>query len=177
MTLRGLIIAVAVCFPAAIFVSSGWGRSQPPRQNPGYTDYGSSYYDTSTPLREDYNEGIKKSLERLTSETERLAIGQILAELDKKSYREILALKLAPDVCQELACRAVSSTTVRHYVDAFDSMRVADDAHEAALRSSAASEWSTLIAAASASVSLLSLLISALSYRRTVRSAKSAIPA
>lgn len=56
-------------------------------------------------------------------------------------------------------------------------MRVADDAYQTALRNAAAAERSTFIAAAAASVSFLSLLISALSYGRAVRSTKSAIPA
>jgi hypothetical protein len=106
-----------------------------------------------------------------------LAIKDILAELDKKSNREILGLKLAPDVCQEIACLGISPDTVRRYVAAYADMRVADDAHQTALRNAAAAERGTLIAAAAASVSLLSLLISGLSFWRTLRSTKSALPA
>lgn len=98
-TLRGLIIRIAVSFPATIFLSVGWSQSQPNRKRTTYYSEllsADTYYDTSSP--DYYYEGIKKSVELLKSETERSAIGQILAELDKKSNREILSLKLAPDV-------------------------------------------------------------------------------
>lgn len=176
MTLRRLIIGIAVWLPTTVFASASWSQSQPNRVRSSHDSY--SYLtplDFSYPT--DYNEEIRKSLERLKSETERSAIGHILADLDKKSNREILGLKLAPDVCQEIACRAVSPDTARRYVEAYSGMRVADDAYQTALRNAAATERSTLIAAAAASVSLLSLLISVLSYRRTMRSTKSAMPA
>jgi hypothetical protein len=80
-------------------------------------------------------------------------------------------------MCQEIACRGVSTDTARRYVEAYSGMRVADDAYQTALRNAAAAERSTLIAAAAASVSLLSLLISGLGYWRTLRRTKSAIPA
>jgi hypothetical protein len=161
MTLRGIIIGIAVCLPAMVFALTPEDWQKLKADNP--IDF--------------YTQEIMKSLERLKSETERLAITQIIAELDKKSYRDILGLKLAPDVCQEIACRDVSPDTVRRYVVAYADMRIADDAHQTALRNAAAAERSALIAVAAASVSLLSLLISVLSYRRTSRSTKSAIPA
>ncbi|MDQ6867424.1 MAG: hypothetical protein M3178_03080 [Pseudomonadota bacterium] len=184
MTLRGLIIGIAVCFSATIFVSSGWSQSHPNRKRTtsySYDTYTSFFpdtygtYDYSTPV--DYSQEIKKSVELLKSETERLAIGQILADLATKSSSEIFGLKLATDVCQEIACRGASPDAAHRYVAAYADKRAADDAHQTALRNAAAAEWSVVIAAAAASVSLLSLLISGLSFWRTLRNTKSAIPA
>jgi hypothetical protein len=178
MTFRGIIIGIAVCF----LVTSGLGQSQPNRKRTTSSDYYSFYPDTTYGTSDytqsiDYSQEIKKSVELLKSETERAATKQITDDLDTKSNRDILALKLAPDVCQEIACRGVSTDTVRRYVVAYWDMRTADVAQQTALRNAAAAERSTLIATATASVSLLSLLISVLSYRRTVRSTKSAISA
>ena len=168
MMLRGLIIGIAVWIPATVFAGASWSQSQTNRVKASSGGSSSSSIDYSnTPS---YTQEIRQSLERLNSGTERLAVGQILDELDTKSNREILVLKFAPDVCQEIACRAVSPDTAHRYVAAYADARVAEDAHRTAL-------WSVLIAAATASVSLLSLLISVLSYRRTVRPTESATPA
>jgi hypothetical protein len=184
MTLRGIIIGIAVCFSATIFVSSGWSQSHPSRKRTtsySYDTYTSFFpdtygtYDYSQPI--DYSQEIKKSVESLKSEAERQASGPFIDELQTKSSLEIFRLKLAPDVCQQIACRAFSPDTARRYVVAYADMRVADDAHQTALRNAAAAERSMLIAAATASVSLLSLVISALSYRRAGRSTKSAVSA
>jgi hypothetical protein len=195
MMLRGLIIGIAVWLPATVFTSASWGQNQPLQNRRGLdaqekgeaasilhkfsdinTQQGSS--NSARDFSGDYYpQEITKSVERFHSEAERLAIKDILAELDKKSNREILGLKLAPDVCQEIACLGISPDTVRRYVAAYADMRVADDAHQTALRNAAAAERGTLIAAAAANVSLLSLLISGLSFWRTLRSTKSALPA
>jgi hypothetical protein len=174
--LRELIMGIAVWLPAMVFASVSWSQSQPNRVKPttGWYDTGYGYSDYS-PI--DYSEEIKKSLARLNSEAERLAIDHILADLATKSSSEIFGLKLATDVCQEIACRGVSPDTAHRYVDAFADKRVSDDAHQTALRNAAAAERNTFIAAAAAGVSLLSLLVSGLSYRRTGRNTKSAIPA
>ena len=115
-------------------------------------------------------------MESLKSEAERQASGPFIDELQTKSSLEIFRLKLAPDVCQQIACRALPPDTARRYVVAYADMRIAD-AHQTALRNAAAAERSTLIAAAAAGVSQLSLLISFLTFWRAVRSTKSAIPA
>jgi hypothetical protein len=111
MTLRRLIM-IAVCLPATVFVSSGWGQGPPPKRVAPASDtisafqpYDNGWGDYSTPI--DYSQEIKKSVELLKSETERSGIKQITDELDTKSNRDILALTLAPDVCQEIACRGV----------------------------------------------------------------------
>jgi hypothetical protein len=187
--LRGLIIGIAVSLSATVFTNVSWSQSQSSvlqkRRGIDAQEKGQAGLSPfakilagDTPFDiPDYDQEISKSLERLNSETERLAIKDILAELDQKSNREILALKLAPDVCQEIACRGVSPDTAHRYVEAYADKRVNDDAHQTALRNAAAAERSVLIAAMAASVSLLSLLISGLSYRRTGRNTKSAIPA
>ncbi|MGH6848398.1 MAG: hypothetical protein ACREC0_13475 [Methylocella sp.] len=180
MTLRGLIFGIAVWLLAAVFIDSGWAQSQSSPKSagsdPGFNvgfDSGPSYNDPGFAS----SEAIKKSLERVESESERLAIEQIITELDKKSNRDLLTLKLASHICQDIDCRDVSPDMVRRYFEVYAEARVAEDTHQTALRSAAAAERSTLIATVSASVSLLSLLISVLSYRRTVRSSKSALPA
>jgi hypothetical protein len=153
MMLRGLIIGIAVSLSATVFAGHRWSQSQPNRTDASY-DTG---YD---PI-----EAIKKSLELLDleSKTESRAIEQILDELKKKSNRELLILKLASHLCQDIDCLGVSPDTARRYVEAFVESRLAEDTHQPALRNAAAAELSTRIAAASASVSFLSLLISVLS--------------
>jgi len=120
------------------------------------------------------HEDIDKAVGRLNSLVERSAIREIFSELDKKSYREILFLKLAPDICQEIECRGAAPDTVRHYVEGYSQERVAADNHETAMRSAAASERSGLIAIASAALSFVSLLISMLAFLRPVHGATTA---
>jgi hypothetical protein len=160
-----LIIAIAVCVSAAIVVSIGVRQLHRSMEPP----------EIATPT--DSSQEIRSSLERIALEAERLAIGPILDDLQKKSYLEILALRLAPNVCQEIACRAVPPETARRYVEAYAAERVVEDAHQTALRNAAAAERSAFFAAGAAIISLLSLSISALSYRRTLRSPKGALPA
>jgi hypothetical protein len=175
MRLRGLIVGIAVCFSATIFASSAWSKNQPNRATPPYDSSYTPPYDSSyTPS---YDQVIRKSLERL-SPPERLVIKSILTQLARKSSDEILSLKLeTEDICQEIECLGASPTTVRRYVEAYAEQRAANDAHQTALRSAAAAERSTFIAAMAAGVSFLSMLISALTYRHTLHSTKSAIPA
>jgi hypothetical protein len=176
MTLRGLILGIAVCFPAMVFASSSWGQSQPNRSSPSSTDVW-----TSAPIIAPEGamevDSIKKALDAIESVAQRSAMKEIVAVLDQKSYRQLLDLQLAPDACQDIACQDVPPDVVRRYVAAYATMRAADDARQTALRNAAAGEWSVVIAAAAACISLLSLLVSGLSYRRAGRSTKSAIPA
>ena len=79
MTLRGIIIGVAVCFPATVCASASWSQSQPNRATPSYVPpYDATYtppYDaTYTPPYDatyvpsydaSYDTEIRKSLERL----------------------------------------------------------------------------------------------------------------
>jgi hypothetical protein len=132
-------------------------------------------FDYSEPI--DYSQPIAKSLERLQSETERTALTEILGELDKKTYSEIVTLKLSPDVCQEIACRSVSTDTAKQYISAYYDMRIAEDNHDTALRNAAASERSSFVAVVNATVSLLALAVSVLGFRRARRTANSAPPA
>jgi hypothetical protein len=191
MTLRGIIFGVAVWVPAAVFTSAGWSQSQSDvlqnrrafesranqklssddwAQNAQNKRFGSSAASgggSTDTFPDYYPEEINKSIEHFHSGAEQLAIKEILADLDKKSSREILSLKLAPDVCQEIACQGVLRDTVRRYVVEYSQMRIADDAHETALRNAAAAERSTLFAGVAVIVSLLSLLLSAFNYRRS----------
>ena len=189
MTLRGIMFGVAVWVPAVVFTSAGWSQSQSdvlqnrrglesrgdqklssdvgiPKKRFGSSTASSGSSATDT-FEDYYPEEFNKSLEHFHSGAERLAIKDILADLDKKSNREILSLKLAPDICQEIACQGVSPDTVRRYVAAYAEMRIADDAHDTALRNAAAAERSTLFAGAAVIISLLSFSLGALNYRRS----------
>lgn len=211
MTLRGLIIGIAVWLPATVFAGTSWSESQPPKRvkpATGWYDTGSGYsYDYSYPYGtstyspgtdyygfspdtftsyspDDYNAEIKKSAELLKSEAERQASGPFIDELQTKSSLEVFRLKLAPDVCQQIACRALSPDTARKYIEQFEVLRVAQDRQNttqrsaaAAERSAAAAESNTHIAEAALGFSFLSLLISFLAYWRMSRSTKSAMPA
>jgi hypothetical protein len=189
MTLRGIIIGVAVCLPATVFASASWSQSQPNRATHSYVPpYDATYmppYDATYVPSYDasYDTEIRKSLERLNP-SERSVIVSILAELGKKSPGDILRLKLETDVCQEIDCRGVSPTTARHYVEAYAEKRIADDTHQTALRSAAAAERNAAaaesnkhIAEAALGFSFLSLLISFLTFWRKSFSTKNAISA
>jgi hypothetical protein len=129
--------------------------------------YGSGWADTVyTETYSDYPQEIQKSLENLKSESERAAIRQILDELDNKLPRELLRLRLAVEVCQEIACRGVSSDTVHRYVEAYTDMRRAEDLHQTGLRNAAASERSSYISAGATIISLFSFFVAVLGYRR-----------
>jgi hypothetical protein len=118
MTLRGLIIiGIAVCL-ATIFVSSGWGQSQPKRSPD------STYYDVSVPVAPEgameVSAEFKKYLDTLESTVQRMAMKEIVADLDRESYPQLLALQLnltvERDVCQLLACRDIPTDVVRSYI-------------------------------------------------------------
>jgi hypothetical protein len=151
MTLRGLIIGIAVCL-ATIFVGLHywWPKF-----------FGEGAVEVS--------ESFQKPLNAIKSIAQRSAMKEIVAVLDQKSYRQLLDLQLAPDVCQDIACQDVPPEVVRRYVAAYATTRVADDARQTALRNAATGQWSVIIAAAAATISLLSLLVSGLSYRRAGR--------
>jgi len=166
MTLRRLIIGIAAWVPAALFSSTSWGDS-----------FSGAKLAAEALQELSSSQTFTKSVERLKSEKERLAIKQILTELDNKSNRELLALRLTPEICEELDCRGASPNTVRRYVEAYAAERVVEDTHQTALRNANAADRSTFIAATSAIFSLVSVLISVLSYRRTARKAKATIPA
>ncbi|ARN80402.1 hypothetical protein B1812_04135 [Methylocystis bryophila] len=182
MTMRGLMIGIAVWLPAMVFVSVGWGQSKPNRVKPSYVPpydatYVPSYDATYYP---DYGPEIRKSLERLNP-PERFVIESILAELATKSREEIFRLKLETDeVCQEIDCRGASPIRVGHYIEAYAEQRATDDARQNALRnagaaerSAAAAESNKQIAEVALGFSFLSLLISFLTFWRASSGAKS----
>jgi hypothetical protein len=193
MTLRRLVIGSIVWIPATPFVSASWSQGQPNRTKSakgGYSydySYGFSDFspDTFTSFYPDeYNAEIKKSLTLLRSEAERQASGQFITELQKKSSLEIFRLKHATDLCQQIACLALSPDKAREYIAEFQTIRDADDRQNisqrsvaAAERSAAAAESNTHIAEAALGFSFLSLLISALTFWRTSSTTKSAIAA
>ncbi len=78
MMLRGLMIGITVWVPAALFSSTSWGDSF------------SGEKLAAEALQELSSQTFTKSVDRLKSEKERLAIKQILAELDNKSNRDFL---------------------------------------------------------------------------------------
>jgi hypothetical protein len=169
MALRGLVIGIIVWVSAALIPSVSLGG--------GVFSGEKLATEALQELSQTVTQSITESTKHLKSEKERSAIKQILAELDNKSNRELLTLRLTPQICEELDCRGASSNTVRRYVEVYAAARITEDTLQTALRNAEAAERSTFIAATSASVSLVSVFISILSYRRTVRSAKSAMPA
>ncbi len=193
MVLWGVMIGVAVWLSAALFVGDGFCQNKPntghrtdkaiPSYDAVYTPefysvYTPDFRSTYTPnYTSYYSPEIQKSIESLKSESERSAVRKIIEDLDLKPSNEIFRLTLpAIDVCQEIACLGVSSDKVKGYVEAYWEKRKADEANAIARRSAAAEELNALIAAAALCISLVSLLLSALGYRHTVRSAKSTGP-
>jgi hypothetical protein len=182
---------IAGCALSAAIVGLVFGKeiTKPAKSrsgSPGYTDYSYSpgtdysyspgYSASYSPGYTDYYYPINQSIDRLTSTVERSAIPKILVELNNKTYLELASLKLAPDVCREIACLGASTETVRRYVEEYSAMRIAADNHETAVRSAAASETSIGIALASAGIAFFALLISGATFWRAGRLQGTAAP-
>ena len=94
------LIGIAVWLPATVFTSPSWSQSQPDVQSRRGLE-GAIHKFTgvfSPDIAEDYYpQEIRKSVERLPSEVERLAITEIIPELDKKS-RDFHPRPPAPNV-------------------------------------------------------------------------------
>ena len=191
MTLRGLIIGIAVCLLVEAIALFGWHQLGRNLQSEFVYDTFSPdtkmFYSPDTPSGDgsyaypmnpgytDYSKDIKAAVAAIKSEKERVAVDQIFDELEKKTYREIVDLKVASNVCQEIACGALSSNTAHQAVENYYDMRIAVDAHNTAMRNAAAAERSSFIAFASATIAFFALTVSGLSFRLAHRGARSAL--
>jgi hypothetical protein len=151
LMLRGFIVGILFFVSVECLVFLGWnciGRGFKQVDTGWVTDSAIPSYTASVDY---FSKGIKQSVEELASETERIAMPQIIDELAVKDFREIMQIKLSRDVCKKISCRGVSSETVIHDFDAYSEARVAEQSHEIASRNA----W---IETASVGIALCSLL-------------------
>lgn len=189
MTARGLIVGILICLLVECVAFVGWRLSG--RSLNFIPDYG-SFYDTSTYSPDtttyystdsaypsytksiDYTSGIKKSVAQLKSEVDRIAIPQIMEDLSTKDTLEILRVKFASDICQEVSCRGAAPETVKKFVEEYSSARAVEDSHNVALRNAAATERNGLFTLGAGVVALFSLFLGVLNFRQNLRGNKRA---